>query len=437
MSRPLLLVLVLLLILPACTTAPEAPATDPTVGEAPATGDAAEPAVAVGPTSSADAPAETDPVLPVSPTTPPVEPPPVPGATRPPSGPPDPAAVPLALEPFADMAAPVALAVRPGEDTLWVAERGGTVRPVTTAGGVGAPVLDLSAATTTDGERGLLGLAWAADGDTLYLSYTDTDGANVLAAADVVDGVLSGEPRTVLRVPQPASNHNGGDVHVGPDGYVWWALGDGGAADDRFGNGQRPDTLLATMVRIDPEGGDPYVIPGDNPWAGGREGAPEVWAIGLRNPWRFTFDRFTGDLWVADVGQNAVEEINKVSNHEPGLNYGWPTREGDRAFDDSVALAAGGTAVEPVHVYDHSRGCSITGGVVYRGVDLDPRMSGAYLYADYCDGRIFALATDGDEVLADVDTGLRVDQPVAFGAGADGTVYVLSLTGSIMKVVQG
>ncbi|HUG86660.1 MAG TPA: PQQ-dependent sugar dehydrogenase [Euzebya sp.] len=338
----------------------------------------------------------------------------------------------LALREVAVLDAPTAMAVRPGDPHLYVAERAGRVRTIAPDGTVSAPLLDISDQTTTGGERGLLGLAWSPAGDRLYLSSSDLGGATRLLALDVVDGVLQEGSRVeLLRVPQPASNHNGGNVVIGPDGNLWLGLGDGGGADDQFGQGQRPDTLLATMLRITPDGAG-YTVPADNPFVDGG-GAPEVWAYGLRNPWRFSFDAATGDLWIADVGQDAVEEINRVGADEAGLNYGWPSFEGDRPFDGRPAE---GPVVVPVHTYSHDRGCSITGGYVYRGQAI-PALHGAYLYSDFCGGDIWALdvASDGT-VRDDVDTGLDVPSPVSFGQGPDGELFVLSINGPVLAIVQ-
>lgn len=351
---------------------------------------------------------------------------------------PDPAAARVALEPVATLDAPTAAAVRPDDAALYVAERAGTVRAVLADGTVTDPVVDLRDTTTTDGERGLLGLAWAPDGATLYLSFTDPDGANVLRAHPVADDLLDARAAVdLLRVPQPASNHNGGDVHVGPDGMLWWALGDGGAANDRFGNGQDPHTLLGALLRLDPAGGDPYGIPADNPFADGVDGAPEVWAYGLRNPWRFAFDDVTGDVWIADVGQDAVEEIDRVPvDGGAGSNFGWPAVEGDQPFRQEVAVDEAGPLVAPVHTYRQAdRGCSITGGVVYRGTAI-PELVGAYLFSDLCDGRIVAF-TDHAGQPVEVDLGIAVEQPVGFAADPDGEVVVISLAGTVSRIVPG
>ncbi len=353
-------------------------------------------------------------------------------ATAAPPADPDPASVRLALQEFATVEAPTALVSRPGDDALYVAERAGRVRPISADGAVGAPILDISAVTATNSERGLLGIAWSPQGDRLYLSSSDTDGATRLEVAVVADGVLQA-PTEILRVPQPASNHNGGNIAFGPDGYLYLGLGDGGGADDQFDQAQRPDTLLGSMLRLDVSTGDGYAIPADNPFADGQGGAPEVWAYGLRNPWRFSFDALDGQLWIADVGQNAVEEIDRIDPAQAGLNLGWPRFEGDRPFDGQ---AADGPVVEPVWTYSHQRGCSITGGFVYRGPSI-PALQGAYLYTDFCNGELYALdvAPDGT-VRDDVAMGVSLDSPVSFGQGPDLELYVLSITGPIHRITQ-
>jgi glucose/arabinose dehydrogenase len=347
---------------------------------------------------------------------------------------PDLADLQLGLREIATLDAPIAMALRPGDDTLYVAERAGRVRPLQVDGTVGSPLIDISDRTDTGSERGLLGIAWSVDGDRLFLSSTGPGGETRLDAVDVVDGSLDDSTTTtLLEVPQPASNHNGGNLLMGPDGHLYLGLGDGGGANDQFAQGQRPDTLLGAMLRITPTA-DGYDIPADNPFADGVGGAPEVWAYGLRNPWRFSFDAATGDLWIADVGQNAVEEVNRVPLDAAGLNYGWPRFEGDRPFDGQ---AADGPVVDPVVTYEHSRGCSVTGGYVYRGQAI-PGLQGAYLYTDFCSGEIWAADVAPDGTLRDdVDTGLSLANPVSFGEGPDGELYVLSLNGPIALIERG
>jgi glucose/arabinose dehydrogenase len=234
----------------------------------------------------------------------------------------------VTLTRVAELRTPIAAAVGP-DGTFYVAEREGTVRPLTAAE-PGSPVLDISAETTTDGERGLLGLAFAADGSELYISFTDTDGDTVIDSVAVEDGVVVADSRrTVFAYPQPFQNHNGGDLQIGPDGLLYIGLGDGGGGGDPVGAGQDPSIPLGALLRIDPVAAEPYGVPEDNPFVGDPEAAAEIWAYGLRNPWRFSFDRLTGDLWIADVGQDSREEINWMPAGEgAGANYGWNLMEG-------------------------------------------------------------------------------------------------------------
>ena len=247
-------------------------------------------------------------------------------------------------------------------------------------------------------EEGLLGLAFDpafTENGHLYVYYTASRPRRVVisrfsAAADADPD----SERVILQVPQPYANHNGGQLAFGPDGYLYAGIGDGGSGGDPHGHGQDPSTLLGTILRIDVSAIDSlggYAVPPDNPFAGSADGARgEVWAYGLRNPWRFSFDRLTGDLWAADVGQWEYEEIDIV---RPGLNYGWNVMEGSQCFSPRAGCVRAGLEL-PVAEYDHDLGCSITGGYVYRGARL-PSLSGAYVYGDYCSGRIWALRADG------------------------------------------
>ena len=330
------------------------------------------------------------------------------------------------------MDSPIAGAVGP-DGTLYLAERAGTVHPVT-AEGVGDPVVDVSGTTTVDSERGLLGIAFSADGQEFYASYTDAAGDSVLAAYPVDgDGRLDGDTqRTVMTVGQPRANHNGGDVRVGPDGMVYWALGDGGGGGDPEEAGQDLTTRLGALLRIDPQATDPYGVPADNPFVDRDDARPEIWAYGLRNPWRFAFDHDAEDLWIADVGQNTREEINRVPADLAGANYGWNLMEGTLSFagdepDDHVA---------PVHEYDTTRSrCAITGGVVYRGARI-PELAGAYLFSDYCEGDIRAIVVDDDgQVVDEVNLVASDGSIVAFVEAADGEVYALDLDGAVSRIV--
>ncbi len=345
---------------------------------------------------------------------------------------PDLSAAAVALQTVTTVASPLMLQARPGTDELWIAERAGRV-VARTAAGAERTVLDISATVSTNGERGLLGIAFHPDGSTLFTSTTDNGGSSVIDAFAIVgDGVDVTSRQELLRVAQPASNHNGGDLQWGPDGYLWWSLGDGGGADDQFDNGQDPRSLLGSLVRIDVDGGDPYVIPPDNPFASGDGGAPELWALGLRNPFRFSFDGLTGDLWIADVGQGAVEEIDLVpAGTGAGSNFGWPVFEGSRPFRGGSLPDHVGPVFEELHA-DGS--CSITGGVVYRGSAI-PELYGAYLYSDLCRNTVRAILVEDGAVTQTADLGVSVDTPVGFGRDHDGEVYVLDLGGDVATLV--
>jgi len=340
------------------------------------------------------------------------------------------------LEEVARVEAPTALALRAGTNLAYVAERAGRVRPIDLATGtVGDPIIDISDDVSVSGERGLLGLAFSPDGSRLFLSSTNADGDSRLDAYDISgDTPDLASKRTLLAIEQPASNHNGGDIKIGPDGMLWYALGDGGGGGDPFGNAQNTDTLLGSILRIDVSTPDrDYAIPADNPFVndGGR---PEIWLYGVRNPWRISFDRETGDLWVADVGQNTVEEINvlRAPDRGRGANLQWPLREGFRAF----AGDAPSGSVDPIYEYGRDDGsCSVTGGYVYRGRAI-PELVGAYVFGDFCEGTVRALFSDVGRVVerslgANAGTGVLA----SFAEDADGELYTLGLDGRIARLV--
>jgi glucose/arabinose dehydrogenase len=344
----------------------------------------------------------------------------------------------VTLTEVAEADAPMALVARAGTDTLYVAERAGRVRPLT-GGSLGEPVVDISDEVVTSVEQGLLDIEFSADGATLYLHYSvapdgDTRVISYPMSGDAVD---TGGRRERLAVEQPFDNHNGGDIEIGPDGYLYVALGDGGSAGDPEGNGQDTQALLGKILRIDPAAttGDDYGIPADNPFADGAAGAPEVWVYGVRNPWRIDFDDATGDLWVADVGQNAFEEIDLLPAADGagrGADLGWNEMEGAHPFEGGSNPDGG---ILPVFEYDRSDGgCSVTGGVVYRGSAV-PALVGAFLFTDYCDGRLRAIRAAGgqtvDERTFDDVSGASL---VSFGTDAAGEVYVLSLDGPIYRL---
>lgn len=337
----------------------------------------------------------------------------------------------VVLTEVARAANPTAGAAGP-QDTVWIAERAGTVR-VLDDDGLGEPVLDISDETTTDGERGLLGMAFDQDFAHLYLSYTDLRGTSTIDEFAVQDGTVQEDTRrTVLTQEQPESNHNGGDITFGPDGHLYIAFGDGGGGGDPEGNGQRLDTLLGKLLRIDPQGGDPYAIPEDNPFAGDPNARGEIWAYGLRNPWRFSFDSASGDLLVADVGQSDWEEIDWAPASSPGgENYGWSQMEGTHPFRDGTEPA---NHVPPIHEYDRTGlGCSVTGGYVYRGEAI-PDLAGQYVYSDYCDGTLRTLEIENGDVSAEHDLGVNGGEVVSFAQGGDGELYVLAIGGTVSRV---
>ncbi|GAA1499556.1 PQQ-dependent sugar dehydrogenase [Streptomyces synnematoformans] len=315
--------------------------------------------------------------------------------------------------------------------TLWIAERAGTVR-VLDGSGLGEPVLDISDETTATGERGLLGIAFDPDFQHFYISFTDREGTSTVDEFAVADGALDpGSRRTVLTQEQPYANHNGGQIAFGPDGMLYIGLGDGGAGGDPHDNGQNLGTLLGKLLRIDPAGDDPYAIPEDNPFADDARARGEIWAYGLRNPWRFSFDAETGDLWIGDVGQNRVEEIDRAPGGSPGgENYGWGRMEGSEVFDGEEPA----NHVPPVHEYGRGGlGCSVTGGFVYRGTAL-PELAGQYLFSDYCDGTVRALQVENGEVTGQTDLGVSGGSVVSFVQGGDNELYVLDLGGPVQRL---
>jgi glucose/arabinose dehydrogenase len=330
-----------------------------------------------------------------------------------------------------------------GSGRLFVVERGGRIRIIKDGAVLPVPFLDVSAKVrTAGGEQGLLGLAFSPDyasNGHFYVNYTDLQGTSVIARYSVASNpdVANASSETVLlTLEQPYANHNGGHIAFGPnDGYLYIGFGDGGSANDPLGSGQNTDTLLGKILRIDVESGvQPYAIPATNPYAQTAGYRPEIWALGLRNPWRFAFDRATGDLYIADVGQTLWEEVNFQPASSPGgENYGWNIMEGAHCFQSVTCDTTGLTL--PVAEYDHSLGCSITGGVVYRGAAY-PALRGTYLYADYCSGRIWSLKRDGVawEASLLLDTPYRI---TAFGEDEDGNVYLTHYTsGEIYRITD-
>jgi glucose/arabinose dehydrogenase len=333
---------------------------------------------------------------------------------------------------------PVSGLVRPldlqpdGSGRLFVIEKVGRIRIIENDQLIETPFLDISDRVGSNGnEQGLLGLAFHpqyAQNGRFFVNYTDNNGDTVLARFQVSSDPNVADPNSevkILGVDQPFANHNGGVLAFGPDGYLYAGLGDGGSQGDPFGNAQNTKALLGKILRLDVDSTEPYAVPSDNPFGN------EVWAYGLRNPWRFSFDKLTHDLYIGDVGQNTWEEIDFLPAGSPGgTNFGWNFREG--AHDYKGGGSAG--LVEPVAEYSHTEGgCSVTGGYVYRGAM--PEWNGIYLYADYCTGLIWGLIHSENgwqkQQLFDLDVTIT-----SFGQDASGELYLLSDNGGVFRFVH-
>jgi glucose/arabinose dehydrogenase len=359
------------------------------------------------------------------------------------------ARLPIELEVVAQgLDRPVFVTAAPGDDRrLFVVEQGGIVRVVRDGELLAEPFLDLTSLVLSGGEQGLLGLAFHpvyTFNGWFFVNYTDANGDTRIVrftASDDPDRADPGSALEILWVDQPWPNHNGGMLAFGPgDGRLYIGLGDGGGVGDPGNHGQNPGTLLGSMLRIDVEQsttGQPYRIPAGNPFVGVQDVRPETWAFGLRNPWRFSFDLLTGDLYIADVGDNAREEVSvQPGATAGGQNYGWPVMEGDRCFRPASGCNTTGL-VRPVHTYGRDVGCAITGGYVYRGSAI-PALQGRYLFADVCAGwiRSFVLedgaASDLRNHAAELDAGGDI---VSFGRDNQGELYVVAYDGDVFRIV--
>jgi len=324
-----------------------------------------------------------------------------------------------------------------GAGRLFVVEQAGVIRIVRDGQLLRAPFLDVRRRVIAGGELGLLSVAFHpryATNGRLFVNYT-TDGGNlrtVIAEYRVSAGnpdVADVAERVLLEIAQPFRNHNGGLNLFGPDGMLYVGMGDGGSGGDPFNNGQRLDALLGKLLRIDVDGATPYRTPPNNPFVGRGSARGEIWAYGLRNPWRFSFDRGTGRLFLADVGQNAWEEVDLV---EKGQNYGWNIMEGTHCFNPPTDCNTNGLRV-PIAEYGRADGCSITGGYVYRGPRI-PGLVGRYLFGDYCSGRVWALSetAPGRWAAAQLlETGLRIS---SFGEDQDGEIHIVDHSGGVYVV---
>lgn len=345
----------------------------------------------------------------------------------------------VTLQPVASGLGPITAITHAGDDRLFVTVQNGRVRILAGGRVLPAPFLDVSALVSCCGERGLLSVAFHpnyAQNRLFFVDYTNTVGDTVIARYQT----LASDPNradpasavTLLTIQQPFPNHNGGQLQFGPDGFLYIGMGDGGSANDPMCNAQRDESLLGKLLRIDVDqnvNSPPfYGIPAENPFAEPGGARDEIWAKGLRNPWRFSFDRLTGDLWIGDVGQDQREEIDYQPCCHGGQNYGWKMTEGTRCGDGGTSGCPAGVPacnaaelVPPRYEYTHAEGCSVTGGYVYRGA-LVPALSGRYVYGDFCSGRLWADGERLDPVAPQLST---------FGEDAAGEIYLGTQDGQV------
>jgi glucose/arabinose dehydrogenase len=329
-----------------------------------------------------------------------------------------------------------------GGGRLFVVEQAGRILIIKQGQINPTPFLDIVSIVGSDAnEQGLLGVVFHpqyTENGLFFVDYTDKQGDTVIARYRVSDNPDVADPNSatiLLTIDQPYGNHNGGQLAFGPDSNLYIGMGDGGAAGDPHGNGQNLNALLGKILRIDVDSGDPYGIPPDNPFAANGQGRPEIWSYGWRNPWRFSFDGASGDMYIGDVGQNQYEEIDvELAGTPGGQNYGWRLMEGNHCFDPATCDPASSGLVLPVAEYDHSQGCSVTGGYVYRGVQF-PALSGIYFYGDYCSGIIWGLRHESDGTWSKAEllsSGFTIS---SFGQDEVGEVYLVQhRTGEIFQI---
>lgn len=416
----MLLVSLAIMLLAACQTESSEP--PPTAASTTA---AAQPTATTAPTlaSTAETPAESTAVpTAAAPTETPLPPEPTAAAAQPVSS--------FQLQLIADGFLRPLYLTHAGDERLFVLDQIGLISIIQGGQQLGTPFLDITdRVNSRANEQGLLGLAfhpnYAANG-YFYVHYSGANGETTISrfqvTADPNTADASSE-KILLTVAQPYGNHNGGQILFGPDGYLYIGLGDGGSQNDPQNNAQNPNALLGKILRIDVDGGDPYAIPGDNPFVNDPNYRPEVWAMGLRNPWRFSFDRATNDLYIADVGQNAWEEVNFQPAGTSGLNYGWRQFEGNNCYQDNCVLQ---NHTPPIFEYNHSGGhCSVTGGYVYRG-QASPVLTGNYFVADYCSGIMWRLFRNADGTWNNDQIGQTGFLVSSFGEDVNGEIYVVS-----------
>jgi len=365
---------------------------------------------------------------------------PLPRPARAPALPPRPAQG-LALEVVArGLQDPLYVTAPSGDPRLFIVEQPGRIRVVREGRLLPTPFLDLTRDVRFGGERGLLSIAFHpayARNGFLYVNYTDRSGDTRVERYRVSADAGRADPasrKIILRVEQPFANHNGGHILFGPDGMLYVAMGDGGGAGDPLGHSQNRASLLGDLLRLDVDRGDPYAIPADNPFTGRPDARGEIWASGLRNPWRVCFDPVDDLLYIADVGQNRWEEVNVVDRKRPGLDYGWNLMEGAHCYHAPRCEPAG--HVIPAVEYAHSEGCSVTGGVVYRGRAL-PGLTGHYFYADYCQGWVRSFRFTGGRVTDHRQWRLGdIGAILSFGTDSAGELYICSSRGQVYRLVE-
>jgi len=343
---------------------------------------------------------------------------------------------------------PLYLTTAPGDNSrLFIVEKGGLIRIIKEGTLLETPFLDIRHLVSRGSEQGLLGLAFDPDyakNGRFYVSYTDTFGDSKIVrylVSDNPDVARSSPDRVLLTIDQPYANHNGGNILFGPDGYLYIGMGDGGSRNDPQGNGQDTTDLLGSLLRIDVHPRDGYIVPKDNPFIGHKDARPELWDIGLRNPWRFSFDRLTGDLYIGDVGQDAREEIDvspAAHGRGRGMNYGWNIMEGT-ICTPGVNLTCDKTGLtQPVLDYDHSGGaCSVIGGYVYRGSAI-PAIQGTYFYGDYCAGWVRSFVYRDGKAMDQKDwKTLRPGGNItSFGEDGEGELYILTAQGGVYRIIS-
>jgi glucose/arabinose dehydrogenase len=348
------------------------------------------------------------------------------------------------LQPVASgLSFPLYLTAPPGDmNRLFIVEKTGAIRIVQNGTLLPTPFLDIGSKVSMGDEQGLFGLAFDpgyATNGRFVVHYTDVAGNTQVSSFQVSSDpnlADAASEQVILTAAQPFTNHNGGQILFGPDGFLYLGLGDGGSANDPQGRGQDLSDLLGSILRLDLQGGSPYAVPPDNPFVGQAGARPEVWSYGLRNPWRFSFDRGTGDLYIADVGQSQYEEVDVATAADGsgrGVNYGWNIMEGAHCLSGSCDQTG---LTLPVFEYNHNQGCSITGGYVYRGTAI-PDLQGLYFFADFCEGwvRSFRPGADGVTELTDWPT-LQPGSPVtSFGEDPAGELYVMGAGGGVFRFV--